>query len=124
MREAPVIAGVRARAAIVPLARPIRTASGTVPSAPLVLLDVATRGGPEGRAYLFGYTPVTLRPLVALVEELTPMLVGKPLAPQDRMRDMEGAFRLLGRQGLLGMAISGLEMALWDALGRLHGVGV
>ena len=30
----------------------------------------------------------------------------------------ERSFRLLGRQGLLGMALSGIDMALWDALGR------
>ncbi len=40
------------------------------------------------------------------------------------MRDSERAFRLLGRQGLLGMVLSGLDMALWDALGRAYGVSV
>jgi mandelate racemase len=40
------------------------------------------------------------------------------------MRDFSSAFRLLGRQGLLGMAISGLDMALWDALGRIHDLSV
>src|SRR5262249_40987481 len=31
-------------------------------------------------------------------------------------------FRLLGTQGLVGMAIAGIDMALWDALSRLHGL--
>ncbi len=35
-----------------------------------------------------------------------------------------GAFVLLGRPGLVGSTISGIDMALWDALGRLHGVSV
>ena len=33
-------------------------------------------------------------------------------------------FRLLGTQGLTGMAISGINMALWDALARVHNVSL
>ena len=55
------IRGVKARAVDAPLANPIRTAVGEVPSAPLVLLDIATEEGVTGRSYLFAYTPVTLR---------------------------------------------------------------
>lgn len=120
----PLVRDVRARAVDAPLPRPIRTSVGTIPSAPLVLIDVLTDQGIAGRAYVFGYTPLTLRPLVALIDNLTGMLVGKPIAPVDRMREFDRAFRLLGRQGLLGMAISGLDMALWDALGRAHDMPV
>src|SRR4030095_7806066 len=87
----------------------------------LLLIDIATAEGITGRAYLFGYTKVTLRALKALTEDLAPLIVGKPCAPQDRAADCERAFRLLGRQGLLGMALSGIDMALWDALGRALG---
>jgi mandelate racemase len=34
---------------------------------------------------------------------------------------LERQFKLLGRQGLLGMVISTLDMALWDALGKAAG---
>jgi mandelate racemase len=121
MASSLTIRELRARPVIAPLERPIRTAVGEIPSAPLVLLDVMTDEGVIGSAYLFGYTPVTLRPMVELVRNLEPMLVGKSLVPVERMRDLEGAFRLLGRQGLLGMVISGLDMAFWDALGRVQG---
>ncbi len=86
MNDAPRITGVQARAVNVPLARPLGTASGTVQAAPLVLIDIATEG-PTGSAYLFVYTPKALRATVALIEEMTPLVVGKPLAPQDRSRD-------------------------------------
>ncbi|MBT5413770.1 MAG: mandelate racemase [Rhodospirillaceae bacterium] len=125
MREtAPVIEDVRTRAVLAPLAHPIRTASGTIPSAPLVLIDVIAERGVTGHAYIFGYSPVTLRPLVALIENLKEMVVGKTAAPVERMADFTAAFRLLGRQGLMGMAISGLDMALWDALGRANDLPV
>jgi mandelate racemase len=112
------IGSVRARAALAPLARPLRTASGDIAAAPLVLIDVTTTQGVTGSAYLFGYAPVTLKALVALIGDLAPMLKDRPVAPAERMAEFERGFRLLGRQGLLGMALSGIDMALWDALGR------
>jgi mandelate racemase len=118
------IRDIEAIAVDAPLARPITTASGAIPSAPLVLITVMTAQGVAGRAYIFGYSAVTLRPLVALFAELAGMLRGQAVAPVERMRQFTGAFRLLGRQGLLGMAISGLDMAFWDALGRARGVSV
>lgn len=112
------IRSLDARAVVAPFARPLRTASGEIPAAPLLLLDLATEEGVTGRAYLFAYTRVTLRALKCLIEDVAPLLTGKPVAPYDRAADLERAFRLLGRQGLLGMALSGIDMALWDALGR------
>jgi L-alanine-DL-glutamate epimerase-like enolase superfamily enzyme len=112
------IESLTARAVVVPLARPLRTASGEIPAAPLLLLDLATAQGVTGRAYLFAYTRVTLRAVKTLLEDLAPLLAGKPVAPQDCAAEFERTFRLLGRQGLLGMALSGIDMALWDALGR------
>ena len=36
------------------------------------------------------------------------------------MAAMDAKFRLLGWQGLVGMAVSGLDMAYWDALGQMR----
>lgn len=113
-----VVSEVRARAVVAPLQRPIRTASGSIEASPLVLLDVATEQGITGRAYLFAYTPLVLRPLLALAAQLAPLLRGQPVVPQARQEQLERQFRLLGLQGLLGMLVSGLDMAFWDALGR------
>ncbi len=66
------IRGLQARAVDAPLANPIRTAVGEVPSAPLVLVDISTEEGVTGRSYLFAYTPVTLRSLVSLMTDLEP----------------------------------------------------
>jgi mandelate racemase len=47
------IAAIHATPVIVPLDRPITTASGQVDRAPLILIDLDTREGVTGRAYLF-----------------------------------------------------------------------
>lgn len=120
----PVVKDVTARAVDAPLPRPITTSVGKIPSAPLVLIDVLTDQGVIGRSYLFAYSPVVLRPLVELISSLRNMLVGKTISPVERMRDFRSAFRLLGCQGLMGMAISGLDMAFWDALGRSRDLSV
>lgn len=114
----PTIRSLSARPVIAPLERPIRTAVGTIPAAPLLILDILTEEGITGQAYIFGYTPVTLVPLARLVENIADTLKGKSVSPVERMRDFDGMFRLLGKQGLLGMALSGVDMALWDVLGR------
>jgi mandelate racemase len=115
---------LKLRALEVPLERPIRTAVETIPATPLVLIDIYMDQGIIGRSYIFGYTPLTLRPLVDLLENLAEHLQGKSISPIERFHDFEGTFRLLGRQGLLGMAISGIDMALWDALGRANDLSV
>ncbi len=70
------IQAVRTTPVIVPLPRPISTASGSVDCAPLILIDLETREGITGRAYLFSYIPFALKPLDTLVRELAPMIVG------------------------------------------------
>jgi mandelate racemase len=113
-----IIRNVVARAVVAPIGRPVRTAMGTIPAAPLVLLDVHTEQGITGSAYLFGYTPLTLVPLVKLAENLGELLKGRKVVPFERMKELDLHFRLLGTQGLLGMVLSGLDMAFWDILGK------
>src|SRR4051794_26140041 len=117
----PAITGVAARAVVTPMKRPLRNAFGVIDSGPLVLIDVTTDQGVTGRAYLFAYTRLTLKPLVLMIEEIGRDLTGKPLVPFDLMAAMDAKFRLLGWQGLVGMAVSGLDMAFYDALGQAAG---
>src|SRR5664279_6546324 len=94
------------------------SAFGVIEAAPLALIDVATDQGVTGRSYIFAYSKLTLKPLVHLIEGIGADLVGKAIAPFDLMAQMDAKFRLLGWQGLVGMAVSGLDMAFWDVLGR------
>jgi mandelate racemase len=117
----PGIRSVKARGVVAPIARPVKNAFGIIEAAPLVLIDVATDQGVTGRAYIFAYARLTLKPLVHLIEEIGRDLTGKPIAPFDLMAAMDAKFRLLGWQGLVGMAVSGLDMAFWDVLGQVAG---
>ena len=118
---APAIRSIIARAVAAPLSRPLRTASGSIPNAPLLLLDVESDAGVTGRAWIFGYTTLTLRALAAFLDDLEEVVKGQPAAPTALYKDLEARFRLMGRQGLVGMALSGLDMALWDLQGRALG---
>jgi mandelate racemase len=119
---APVIRALSIRAVNAPMKRPVRTAMGSVASAPLVLIDVDAGDGIVGRAYIFAYTPDALGSLARLLADIQAAVVGKLLAPLDRFRDLDRRFRLLGWQGLVGMAVAGIDMALWDALARAAGL--
>jgi mandelate racemase len=117
----PIIRSVKARAVVAPISRPVKNAFGVIEAAPLVLIDVVTDQGLIGHSYIFAYTRLTLAPLVHLIEEIGRDLTGKAIAPFDLMAVMDAKFRLLGWQGLVGMAVSGLDMAFWDVLGQAAG---
>ena len=115
------VRALRARAVDVPMTRPLRTAGGVVSTAPLVLVDLETAEGVAGTSYVFCYTPLALAPVARLVEGLAPMLAGQPAAPFEIERALQRRFRLLGPQGLTGMAMAGIDMAAWDAQARAAG---
>jgi mandelate racemase len=107
---------------VVPLRRVIRTASGTVDRAPLVLIDLVTSDGVTGRSYLFGYYPWALRALDDLVASLGQLIEGDPVAPKVISEKLRARAMLLGARNLVGMAISGLDVAAWDALSQAAGM--
>lgn len=116
------VRSVHARPVLAPLDPPLQTASGEVPTAPLVLIDVETSDGVVGHAYLFCYTPMVLPALTSLVTELGAAVVGNADAPRAVEADLRGRLRLLRPQGLATMAVSGIDMALWDVLARRAGL--
>jgi mandelate racemase len=109
---------VTVRPVNVPLARPIRTAVGFLPTAPLVLIDIRTADGIVGSAYLFAYKAGMLKPLVTTVEAVASEVIGQGGDPHSVSQRLELSFRLLGRQGLVALAMSGIDMALWDIAAR------
>jgi len=100
--------------------QPHRTASGTVTESPLVLTDVFTDDGAVGHSIIFTYTAAALKPTAELIQNLGALVAGEPLAPIEIYEKFGRRFRLLGAQGLIGMAIAGIDMALWDAMARIY----
>ena len=103
---------------LVPLTTPMRTASGSIEVSPLIAIDLVTEEGATGSTYLFCYTPLALKPVFEMLKSLAPLIEGRLAAPAEIDRDLRATFRLLGEQGVVGMALSGIDMALWDAQAR------
>ena len=118
--SSPTIDAIHVRAVRVPMSEPHRTASGVVAESPLVLTDVHTDAGVTGHSMVFTYTPAALKPTAELIRNLEPLIKGDVLAPLEVAQKLAGRFRLLGTQGLVGMALAAIDMALWDALARAH----
>lgn len=117
-----LIREVRSRPVIVPMKRPLRTSSGAVTVAPLVLIDLVTDDGITGRSYLFGVAPLTLKPLCSLIDAMGKMIEGDVVSPFHIERELRGRMVLPGPYYLIGMAIAGLDMACWDVLGVAAGM--
>jgi mandelate racemase len=118
----PVIADIRVRAVDAPIDPPLRNSLNVIPRAPLVIVDVRTTDGAAGTAYVFPYTRAALGPTAALARSLGAGLVGRPLAPTTLWRELHDAGRILGTEGLVQIALSALDMAMWDALAVRAGV--
>jgi mandelate racemase len=122
MATMPIVAAVEARAVVVPMRRALRTSTGAVDQAPLLLIDLRTDEGPTGHSYLFGVQPFTLAPLRALVESFGSWVAGDALVPLDIERKLRARLTLPGPVGLAAMALAGVDMAAWDALARSRDV--
>jgi mandelate racemase len=110
------IGSIRARAVAVPLKRQLPTSTGTVAEAALLLIDLETDAGITGRSYLFGIGRHNLPPLAKLVEAMADMVKGDDVAPLDLERKLRAKYTLLGVHNIVLFAMSGIDMAAWDAL--------
>jgi mandelate racemase len=114
------IASVRTICVLAPLPRPLLNASGLIEKFPLVLIELETSSGVVGRAYSHMYFPELLPALASTIQGLAKIIAGRPLAPRDVYTFLLRRLRLLGTKNMLGAALGGLDMALWDAYARLR----
>jgi len=115
------IRNLRVRAVAAPMKRPLATSIALVDVASLLLLDLETDGGIVGRSYLFAVGKHNLAPLAKLVEAMAEMVKGDAVAPYELERKLRAKYALLGVHNVVLFAISGIDMAAWDALGQSLG---
>jgi mandelate racemase len=113
---------IRARAVVLKLKRPVVARIATITDWPLILIDLFTEEGVVGRSYLEPYTIKTMKYLVPALQDFGAMLKGRRVAPVELYDLARKSLHFVGYQGLSMIAVSGLDMAAWDALAKASGV--
>ncbi len=110
------IRDIRAVPVSVPMALPLGTSADTITKAALLLIDLETEEGITGRSYVFCYF-ASVGPAVArMLAQALEFIKGDAVAPLDIAAKLQKRFRLVGVQGIVRMALAGIDIAAWDAL--------
>jgi mandelate racemase len=107
---------------LVPMNYALGTSRGRITSAPLLLIDLETEEGVTGRSYLFCYLPAAAPAIVKMLEHIEGLVKGQPVDPIALWRRLATHFALIGVQGIVRMAMAGLDVAAWDAVAIAAGV--
>jgi mandelate racemase len=110
------VRAVAARALLVPLTFALGTSAAVVREVPLLLVDVSTQEGIVGRAYIFCYTPAGAKAVATVLAEAAEMIKGRAAHPASLQQVLLRRYALLGVTGAVRMALSALDIALWDAV--------
>ena len=116
------VRAVRGVGVEVPTTYVLGTSRGAFSRANLVLVDVETDAGITGRGYVFSHMPDVSRAVIAVLSEVERVVKGDTVAPLDLYAKLHERFALIGVQGIIRMALSGFDVAAWDALAIAHGV--
>jgi mandelate racemase len=100
----------------VPMTYTLGTSRGVITKAPLLLIDLDTEEGITGRSYLWCYFPAAMPAIASILGEIERTVKGETVAPVELWAKLTERFALIGVQGIVRMAMSGLDMAAWDAL--------
>jgi mandelate racemase len=106
----------------VPMSYALGTSRGTITKAPLLLIDLDTAEGVTGRSYLWCYFPAAVPAIANILAEVERVVEGERVAPLDLWSKLAERFALIGVQGIVRMAMSGFDVAAWDALAIAAGV--
>jgi mandelate racemase len=110
------IRDVRTTPVEVPMIYALGTSAATVRAAPLLLVDLDTEEGVTGRTWLFGYRRSGCRAIADVLQDVAVMAKGERVAPVPLGLKLERRFALLGVTGVVRMAFSAFDAAMWDAL--------
>jgi mandelate racemase len=116
------IRALRATGVDVPMTYALGTSRARMTTAPLLLIDLLTEEGVTGRAYLFCYLRAAAPAIAKILEHAGSIVTGDPVTPLDLWRKLASRFALIGVQGIVRMALAGLDVAAWDALAIAAGL--
>lgn len=123
MKHPPLtVRALRTRAVNAPMARPLGTSVARMEVAPFILVDLETEEGVTGRAHAFCYMDFTAPAMHRVLDIAGPLIAGTTVDPDAVGRACRNHFTLLGTQGVVGMALSALDVACWDALAQAAGL--
>jgi len=106
------------RPVVVKLNRPIKAKIATIDDWPLVVLDLYTNEGIVGTSYLQPYLVKSLKYIVQMIDDINELLKNKALSPYDNYEEMRKSLHFVGYEGLSLIAVSGVDMAIWDAMAK------
>lgn len=102
-----------------PLARP----GGPTYFREVLLLEIETKGGLIGLGYLHVMTQTVLTTAMCLKETIIPRLIGKDATAIEAIwHELWTSTYGAGRMGIVVMAISAADIALWDLVGKRAGL--
>lgn len=113
---------IRARPVVLKLKRPVVARIATLTEWPMILIDLTTEEGIVGRSYLEPYSVKSMRYLVPALHDFGEMLKGRRVAPLELYDAARKSLHFVGYEGMSMIAVSGLDMAAWDALAKAAGV--
>lgn len=113
---------IRARPVVLKLKRPVVARIATLTDWPMILIDLTTEEGIVGRSYLEPYSVKSMRYLVPALHDFGEMLKGRRVAPFELYDAARKSLHFVGYEGMSMIAVSGLDMAAWDALAKAAGV--
>lgn len=119
------VTGIRVRALLVPLRRPLTVSFGTFKEAPMLAVEVETKGGVPGRVLGFTFHRLGLTLLPQVLQHLAGVVKGREITAANiaEHHDLcQKSLMLLGHEGVTQMGLSFFDMALHDALARAAGV--
>ena len=109
---------VTVRPVLVPMRRPVVSKVGLFDQWPMILIDIETEEGIVGRSYLEPYLKGSARSIVSVIHDLAAARAGQPIRPLDDFQKGLKSQNLVGNEGVSMIAVSGLDMAAWDALAK------
>ena len=109
---------IEATPVMVPFKRPPVARIGAPDSWLFILIDILTEEGVVGRSYLQPYAPFAHRNIIPAIEDLATFLRGSRVAPVDQFNLLAPMLQRVIGSGIMRIALSGLDMALWDAVAK------